>query len=172
MERYLSQLLDDINKAAWKVSPPHPIWEKSGAEPDNELELEDMSYVEQYVYGDEIPISEITGIDQELLPPVEQLTESQQALLASELEKLLNVFHFFPDFPSDYPVNLRYPFLKKLWSESHVPLSFGENHIEFCDYEEENCPFPGYCKSCEKFKAQMKADEEAAKRNDPFNDNN
>jgi hypothetical protein len=161
MERYLAQLLDDINKATWNVRTPRPIWEKSGAEPDNELELEDMSYVEQYVYGDEFPISEITGIEQELLPPVDQLTVPQQALLASELEKLLNVLHFFPDFPSDYPVNLRYPFLKKLWSESHVPMSFGENHIEFCDYEEDKCPFPGYCSSCAEFKAQMKADEES-----------
>ncbi len=165
MERYLEQLIGDIRNATWKVSPPHEIWEKSGADPDNELELEDMSYVEQYVYGDEISISEITGIEQELLPPVEQLPELQQEVLASELEKLLNVHHFFPDFPADYPVLLRYPFLRQLWSESHVPLSFGENHIEFCDYEEEYCPFPGYCTSCAGFKAQMKADEEEERRN-------
>jgi hypothetical protein len=165
MERYLEQLVGDIRNATWKVSPPHEIWEKSGADPDNELELEDISHVEQYVYGDELPISEITGIEQELLPLANQLTEPQQALLASELEKLLNVFHFFPDFPGDYPLNLHYPFLRKIWSESHVPLSFGENHIEFCNYEEENCPFPGYCKSCEEFKAQMKADEEMELRN-------
>ena len=165
MERYLEQLIGDIRNATWKVTPPHPIWQESGADPDNELELEDMSYVEQYVYGDELPISKITGIDEELLPPADQLSDPQQALLATELENLLNVFHFFTDFPLDYPANLRYSFLKKLWGESHVPLSFGENHIEFCDYEEDKCPFPGYCKSCAEFKQQMKADEEFEKRN-------
>jgi hypothetical protein len=164
MERYIEQLIGDIRNATWKVSPPHEIWQKSGADPDNELELEDMSYVEQYVYGDEIPISEITGIEQEMLPPVEQLTEPQREVLAAELEKLLSVHHFFPDFPADYPVNLRYPFLRQLWTESHVPLSFGENHIEFCDYEEEKCPFPGYCKTCSEVKAQLEADEKIAKR--------
>jgi len=60
--------------------------------------------------------------------------------------------------------HLRYPFIKDLWDEYHVPLSFGENHIEFCDHEEGQCPFPGYCPNCEEVAAQMKFDEEHSKQ--------
>ena len=52
MQRYIEQLIDDIHKATWDLKPPHPMWEESGADPDNELELEDLSYVEQYLEGD------------------------------------------------------------------------------------------------------------------------
>lgn len=160
MKRYIEQLIEDIHQATWNLKPPHRIWEESEADPDNELEREDMSYVEEYFYGEEIPISEITGIEQEKLPPPEQLSKKHQALLATELEKLLLNFHFHLDFPTGYPAHLRYSFIYELWQEKHVPLSFGESHIEFCDYNEEDCPFPGYCNSCREMSEQMKFDEQ------------
>jgi len=160
MQRYIEQLIDDLHKATWRMKPPHELWETSKADPDDELELEDMSYVEKYLYGNEIPIPEITGIAREQLPPAEKLSQEQQALLAVELEKLLQYFHFYLDFPEGYPTHLRYPFILKFWDEKHVPLSFGENHIEFCDYNEEQCPFPGYCNTCIEVSEQMKFDEQ------------
>lgn len=170
MEHYLKQLIDDIRQASWNVRPPHQLWAESKADPDNELELEDMSFIEQYVEGEEQPIGEITGIGQEQLPPPELLSEAQQAVLAEELEKLLDLFHFKLDFPATFPAALRYPFIRNFWGERHVALSFGENHIEFCDYDEENCPFPGYCTTCKEVAAQMKFDEESARGNQPFDD--
>jgi hypothetical protein len=163
MQRYIEQLIEDIHKATWDLKPPHPLWEESGADPDNELELEDMSYVEKYIDGDMVPISDITGIGQEQLPPPEQLSQEQQALLATELEKLLQYFHFRLDFPLDYPAHMRYSFIWDFWEEEHVPLSFGESHIEFCEYDEELCPFPGYCNSCREVAEQMKFDEDHGK---------
>lgn len=160
MQRYLEQLIGDIHQATWNMKPPHELWADSEADPDDELELEDMSYVEKCMYGDEAPISEITGIDHEQLPSVEKLTQEQQAILAEELEKLLHFFHFHLDFPENYPAHLRYPFILKFWEGKQVALSFGENHIELCDYEEENCPFPGYCNTCKEVAAELKYDEE------------
>lgn len=160
MKRYIQQLIDDIRQVSWNVKPPHELWAESKADPDNELELEDMSFIEQYLEGEELPIGQITGIAQNQLPAPELLSEQQQALLAEELEKLLDVFHFKLDFPKSFPAHLRYPFIRNFWLESHVPLSFGENHIKFCDCKEENCPFPGYCTSCKEVAAQLKFDEE------------
>ncbi len=164
MQRYIEQLIVDLRQATWKMKPPHELWEESGADPDDELELEDMSYVEKYMYGVEEPISGITGIELEKLPPEAKLTLQQQALLASELENLLQYFHFYLDFPKNYPAHLRYPFILKFWTEEHVALSFGESHIEFCDYDEENCPFPGYCNTCKEVAEQMKFDEEQCRK--------
>ena len=160
MEHYIEQLIDDLHKATWNMNPPHELWEESGADPDDELELEDMSYLEEYVYGKEIPISAITGIEQEQLPPAEKLSQAQQALLATELENLLKYFHFYLDFPENFPAHLRYQFIVDFWEEKHVALSFGESHIEFCDYSEGYCAFPEYCTSCSEIEAQLKFDEQ------------
>lgn len=172
MQRYLEQLIDDIHKATWGMKPPHEIWKESEADPDDELELEDMAYVEKYVYGDKLPISTITGISQEQLPSLEKLKQEQQELLATELEKLLQYFHFYLDFPENYPEYLKYPFIRNFWSDEQVSLSFGENHIEFCDYDELNCPFPGYCTTCKEVAEEMKYDEESANRRIDFDDEN
>ena len=170
MQHYLEQLIDDLHKATWGMKPPHEIWEESEADPDDEMEPEDMSYVEKYLYGDAIPISGITGIAQAQLPPVEKLTQEQQSLLEAELEKLLQYFHFYLDFPKDYPAHLRYVFIRNFWKEKHVALSFGENHIEFCDYDVANCPFPGYCYTCNEVSEQMKFDEQVKHQDHSTND--
>jgi len=164
MQRYIEQLIEDIHKATWKLNPPHELWQKAEADPDSELELEDMSYLEKYIYGEEEPISVITGINLEQLPPVEKLTQEQQALLAAELERLLQYFRFCLDFPDNYPAHLRYAFIRKFWKEKHVALSFGESYIEFCNYEEEYCPFPGYCNTCQEIADQIKFDKEQTRR--------
>lgn len=166
MQHYLEQLIDDLHKATWGMKPPHELWAGSGADPDNELELEDMSYVEKYRYGDEEPISTITGINQEQLPPAEKLNPDQQALLATELEKLLKYFHFYLDFPKNYPAHLRYPFILKFWERKYVALSFGENHVEFCSYDDKDCPFTGYCNTCREVAEQLKYDEEQYSKTD------
>ena len=144
MERYLEQLIEDLHQATQKLDPPS--WEE--ADKDDELELYDISQVEKYVYGDATPISEITGIGHEQLPPVEKLTHDQQALLSAELEKLLYYFHFQLYFPDNFPAHSRYAFILKFWEEKHVAVSVGTTHIEFCDYDEDECPFPGYCSNC------------------------
>lgn len=170
MKRYIEQLIEDLHQATWSLKPPHELWEVSEANPDDELELEDMSYVEKYVYGDKLPISEITGIGQEQLPPDEKLTQEEQALLAIELQKLLQYFHFNLDFPKDYPAHLRYVFIRNFWNEKQVPLSFGENHIEFCDYNEANCPFPEYCSTCKEVLAEMECGEQLINQEDSTDD--
>lgn len=165
MQQYLEQLIDDIHKATWNIKPPHAIWGESEADPLNELELDDISYVEEFIYGTPLPIAHITGIESNLLPPPEKLSSEQQGVIAVELEKLLQIHNFYLDFPSGYPDYLKYPFILTFWNESHVPLTFGENHIELCDYDETNCPFEGYCISCAEVSAQMKFDEEEGKAN-------
>ena len=159
MQNYINQLINDIRQATWNLKPPHSLWAESNADPDDEGELEDMAFVEQYIYGEKQPIGQITGIEAELLPPPEKLTEDQRSQLSGELEKLLQYFHFVLDFPEKLPAHLRYSFIRNLWTEEHVPLSFGESHIEFCDYEVENCPYPDYC-TCREFEAEMKEEEE------------
>ncbi len=163
MQRYIQQLLEDINQATWNIKPPRDLWKY--ADINSELETEDMSFVEKYLYGHKEPVGVITSIDAIKLPPAEKLTEEQRDLLAGKLEELLKNFHFALDFPDSFPAHLRYAFIKNFWSEEHVALSFGIDQIELCDFEEDNCPFPGYCNTCKEIKEQLKYDEKIEKRN-------
>ena len=150
MQRYIDQLIEDIKE----------MYEKMEVVPDTEDETvtDDESFfrhienVENYLHGKPIPIKKITGIIPEQLPPPEKLSKEQMARLADELEHFLGKFHFYLVFPSNYPMNLRYPFIRDFWSEEHVWLQGGQNHIEFCSYIEEECPFPGYCTICEEIR--------------------
>ncbi|MFO7789395.1 MAG: hypothetical protein R6V32_02395 [Bacteroidales bacterium] len=144
MEQYLVQLLEDINAVKAGLKKPKGLFDEV-----SEYDIEDMlDESERYVTGDERPISEITGIDHKSLPAPEKLLEEQKSLMAHTLEDFLLYFHFVLEFPENYPEHLRYPFIRDLWQENHVPLSMGECHIEFCDYKPDNCPFPGYCSLC------------------------
>lgn len=162
MKRYLGQLIEDMRKAAQLIRPPHKLWEESEADPFDEGELEDMSYIEQFVEGEVQPVSVITGIDEDAFPPSDKLTRQQQEQLACEMEKLLDHFHFTLDFPQNYPMYLRYTFFRNFWKEEHVPLSFGTTHIELCDFDENNCPFPGYCNSCEEYRLECEKGEKTS----------
>ncbi|PIP54871.1 MAG: hypothetical protein COX07_02970 [Bacteroidetes bacterium CG23_combo_of_CG06-09_8_20_14_all_32_9] len=153
MKQYVEQLIGDIRKATWKIIPPAKEWES--VDLDNEGEIEDIAYSEQCIFGKKQPISVITGIEKELLPPPEKLNKKQQKMLAVELENLLHHFNLFPDFPKNLPDHLKYGFILGIWEKEYVPLSFGENHIEFCNYELENCPFTGYCNTCQKIQAEL-----------------
>lgn len=162
MQRYIEQLIEDIHQATWKIRAPHEIWDD--VDINSDVELEDMGYAEKYIYGKKERIADITGIPIENLPPENKLNKSQKGLLATKLEELLKVFHFYLDFPEKLPSYLRYPFIYRFWNECHVAISFGESHIEFCDYEEDSCPFQGYCNTCNEIANQMREDEEIERK--------
>lgn len=131
--------------------------------------MEDISHVEQFVYGEELPIEEITGIAFEKLPLPEDLDEQQKAILSKALLQLLDHHNFELDFPENYPLAMRYAFIYDFWPTEQVPLTYGANHIELCNYDQDECPFPDYCNSCEEIKAELEADKERDKNTEePF----
>ncbi|MFW6310099.1 MAG: hypothetical protein ACOC1D_03270 [Prolixibacteraceae bacterium] len=160
-EKYIEQLIKDIRKATFNIRPPRELW--ADADPDDEGVVEDLAYAEEFIYGEKEPVEKITGIKVGSLPPEERLTTKQQEVLAIELEKLLNYFNFRFEFPENLPVHMRYPWLRNFWQEERVALSFGESYVGLCDYDEENCPFPGYCTGCADF---AKEEEEGIKADD------
>ncbi len=148
MQRYITQLIEDLHEIAQlqkqmaaNTKPDH----------DDDALLKHFKDIENYIHGKEVPISEITGILPEQLPPPEMLNETQKTQLSVELENFLEHYNFALDFPNNYPKHLRYPFIKNFWTENHIPMRHGTIHIEFCEYDETNCPFEGYCNSCYQF---------------------
>ncbi len=153
MERYIQQLIEDISEISKNTKSTKKAFEKIDGK--NEF---DEANIDEYLYGERIKIADITGISTMLLPPPKKLTKKQQAILSVELEKLLQEFHFELDFPINYPNKLRYPFIYKFWDEKYTNISFGTSHIEFCNYDLENCPFPKHCTSCKDWEKDWEQD--------------
>lgn len=146
MERYIEQLIEDIRHSANSIPPPGELWKD--VDMDNPNETEDISFAEQFINGEPQQLSLILGICKEQLPPPNQLRDAQVTLLLNEMVQLLQKFHFVPEFPEKAPDNLRYKVLRDHWDEEQVLVGGGQVHIEFCDYDETQCPFPGYCNMC------------------------
>jgi hypothetical protein len=106
------------------------------------------------LFGNPKKLEEITGMPKDALPPEEQLNNKEKAQLSKSLEKLLETFHFIADFPEKVPSEERYKHLRSVWNSQQVYLGMGENHIEFCEYDNNTCPFPKYCDLCNEIKEQ------------------
>lgn len=147
MEKYIEQLLEDLGEAADQGPGPGTSWNAIG---EGDFDEEDpIADVEQFLYGPEQKLSEIVGIEKIQFPPKEKLSEKQMSKLFNAMVDLLNVFHFVPDFPDGVPVSIKYQLLRENWDSKQVYVGGGgETHIEFCDYEPDECPFPRECCDC------------------------
>jgi len=151
MDKYINQLISDIEKLLKKKpGKPSEIWD--GVNLKNEAEVEDMSYIEQYLYGKKHELQHIVGIQKEALPPSDRLTDYHISILLPYLESLLEYHHFELSYPTKLDNRTKYELLFKEWDQMHVKVSYGTVGIEFCHYNEDECPIPGKCKSCEEFK--------------------
>ena len=165
MEKANKQLINVIHKTTWNIRLQHEIWKQSEADPDNAVELEDLSFEEKYIYGKKEKKSKNAVINPKQLLTVDNLNIDQQSFLAIELENPLKYFHFILDFQENYPYDLCYPFIRKLWRKKQVLVSSGGTQIEFCDFYEDKCPFPRRLSNCNEIASQMSCDEELVDSN-------
>jgi hypothetical protein len=147
MNRYIEQLIEDFRKAA--ISAPH-LSDCNEDIPEDEALENHFDEVERYVQGghDE-PLSSILGIPSGILPKPEKLNPALLKKLLNEMIALLNSWNFYPDFPEKLPDKMKYRALLDIWDDEQTYMRSGQMHIEFCDYNPDNCPFPGYCDFCD-----------------------
>lgn len=154
MEKYLQQLIEDLRQAALRVPPPREIWDP--VDMDSYNEVADMLYIEDFIHGIPRPLSNIVGIDKIYFPHPDKLSPQQVNQLYAEMEKLINAYHFFPDYPTGLPVSEKYRLLRQEWDSGQVFVGAGEVHIEFCTYDEHQCPFPAEFCACRNQESQEK----------------
>lgn len=147
MNRYIEQLIEDIRKAAELAPEP----DYTATDPDEDEALEQhFADVERYISGEtDGTLATITGIVTEILPQPEKLTPAQLNRLVNELVTMLNKWNYYPEFPDNLPDDLKYLALLGIWDEEHPYTESGMIHLDFCNYDPENCPFTGYCTVCE-----------------------
>lgn len=146
LDNYVIFLAEKMRKSAKNLPDPDQIAKfdsENLAEPE---EFKTFVNSEKYIHGVPKPISEITGIGKQLLPPLKELNDAQAAILIDEIQRLLKAYRFFPVFPEKLPDHIKYRLLFNIWNEKMVYLGTGQSYIEFCTYQPEQCPFPdNYC---------------------------
>lgn len=74
IDRYLEQLMEDIRQASNKKEEQK---NKKSLSATSEA-IQHIAEVENYLHGEQYPLSSLVGIDTVQLPPPEKLTESQK----------------------------------------------------------------------------------------------
>ena len=133
MQKYVEQLIDDMQIAQKRPRPP-----KMELPP----ELEFMRGAEEFLHGDLYEMGNLFGLEKLQFPTVDRLNSKQINLFVLEFEKLWYAFNYIPDFPDGLPDTVKYKLFVDYLDYSTNHVSQGHQHIEFCSYDLESCPFP------------------------------
>jgi hypothetical protein len=154
MKKYLAVLLSDIAEAKNNRPDFRPIsddeiipfelddfWE-ANMEDSAESEAQKPTAAPKRTGN----IREIMGLNREQFPPADYWTEEEAAQLVIALNDLLGHYHLAADYPPNLPPLMAYSTLVGAL-ELYAPIMpFGEWHLEFCNYNPEECPFgEAYC---------------------------
>lgn len=142
MQRYIEQLIEDMNEIIDSNEKKSAVIENDDAEPFDD--------VEKFIDGPFYPLGEILGLEKVALPPIERLNREQIHEIYPVLIDLLEVFNFIPEFPRNVDIALKYHLIREKWEEEFAKIDSGTSHIEFCNYDSANCPFGKQC-DCDEF---------------------
>jgi len=152
MEKYVIQLIEELEKL--KDNKPdkpnvHILY------PDHPALEYGLDHIAEWECAPMIPMADLMGLQQENLPIVEKLNESQAAAICEKILEVWREFNFYAYFPDGLPALIKYKLVRQRWGEDVQYISEGMCHFEFCYYEPESCPF-GWdycsCKDIEPFK--------------------
>ncbi len=91
-------------------------------------------------------IREIMGLEREQFPPADYWSEEEATQLVKAINDLLKHYNLSADYPQTLPPHMAYTTLVGALEKYAPIMPFGEWHLEFCDYNPEECPFgEAYC---------------------------
>lgn len=141
LERYVGHLVGDLEEAA-RNSPVRFSPANSGNEAAVTVSINSMA--------------ELVGIEREVFPPAEQLTEQQLTQLVRAIDKLWLAYNLYTFFPDTVPVAERYRFILAKWDEGLQYRSNQMSRIPSCTNQSDNCPFGTYCACQESYDDTIK----------------
>ena len=142
MQRYIEQLIEDIEEAKNRPRPPKMLLPP---------ELEFVRGAEEYLHGEQYEMGKLFGLEIKQFPPEDKLSEEEIQALTDKITELWQVFNFIPVFPEGLPVKYKYKLLVDYLEYKTTYISEGNNHFEFCTYDPESCPFPEEFCTCKDF---------------------
>lgn len=145
MNRYLEQLIDDMNIAVANQIAIRSHLDILGESEVCECE-EEIPRAEKTA-----PLSSIIGFDKCYFPPEEKLTDDQVTVVYTHLLCVLDNYNFFLDFPDNTDVRTKYIMVLDALNEETTYSNAKVTILEFCDYDHETCPFGAELCQCKKY---------------------
>ena len=136
MEKYVTQLIEDIMEAA-KWAPE-----------SFEFSTNDEEFMGQIVEAESAPpvsSEKLMGLMYLQFPPSERLTIGQMIALNKAIEETFWVFKIFIELPEAVPVTLRYEMIRGLFKEKFHIMNGLNCHLDFCSGDCPPCAIADYC---------------------------
>ncbi len=138
MQRYVEQLIEDIEEAA-KHPPAMPFIEPPPHIADDPV----ISELALIPYKS---IEEWSGIKQVAFPGIFKLTDNQIKLLNTAIFKLLDNLHVeLVDKPKELPDEILYDILTDYWDDMVQYLPSSGFDWELCTGDPKTCPYGEFC---------------------------
>lgn len=142
MEKYILQLIEDLQAAREKV-PYH----KPREEMTEEDIMEELQEIDRMINEPPSnPFRNIFDIDPDIFPPADRLTPSQAHRLSMEILQLWSAYSIEAVYPCNFPLDRLYPLLIVKFREPFLYFPGGITSLELCSYDPSECPFgEEYC---------------------------
>ncbi len=138
MERYIQQLIEDLEQAA--NNPPKPSYFETPPVFEDDPSMAELSMVPFN------SIEKLTGIKQEAFPDFNDLNGSQwRALLNAIFEVFNSLLIKLIDVPKGIPKELLYDVIISNWHHPVQYLPMSGMDLELCTGNPEDCPYGGFC---------------------------
>jgi hypothetical protein len=131
MQRYINQLLQDIEEATNNVPEPwYPI-----EDVDDEFGV--LPWMENPENAPTKSLEEWTKLKKEQFPPENRLTEPQLSQLLTAIKKMLDAYNCSAVFQISVPENIQYRVIRARFQQEVPMLKANYFFFEFCDKEDQ-----------------------------------
>ena len=163
MQRYIEQLIEDLEEAA--ENPPVPSYIET---PPHLEELPDIAELALVPFK---PISELTGIATINFPEMDRITYKQAEMVNKAIFKLFNSMNIeLIDVPDGIPPEILYDVLINSWDEYVQYLPSSGMDLELCTGDWLSCPYGEFCNCSDDDYDDLSEDDLPPDRNKQSND--
>jgi len=147
MQPWVDYLLQDIRQATREIEcNESDSWTKESFQQT----IEDFDFCDFWSDNPPQSIAQICGMEPELFPTADILSNSQMKHLLESLTEMYESWFITADIPRKAPISKKYTLLTGLLKKVvHVPTS-GNIIFDFCTGNPQGCELENFC-SCRKF---------------------
>lgn len=128
LQRYINQLLEDIQEATQNVPEPYHLLEE---ELDDEFGM--LPWMEDPKKSPTKSLEEWTNLKKEQFPPESKLTDEQVSVLLTAIKGLLETYNCSAVFQIEVPERIQYRVIRARFQQEVPMLKANYFFFEFCD---------------------------------------
>ena len=150
-EKYITQLIQDLNAAHKKSDKPKKDNPSSFNDQDDGMEAH-FREVENYLdfdYENEPTFGQIVDLEVIRFPKAELLSDEQLQRLLSAFNALLDSYNVSVDVPKEIAPNMRYSLSIGILDEAIFLSDDGHTGWDFCSSDPQSCPLEEHCNCIE-----------------------